>query len=309
MEVLRSNGKNLADDMIVDEAVSSSYTLVISPPSVDRSFFHHPGANDMFSATDIDRDIAQNAALFHFGYPPIMQQMYQNNGKQLTNIFREIKQSGVTTSLAMAFPDPDSNAGHPDWHTTLENTLPHVDIFLPSMDEIAFMLRHPWHKSPDELPISVGVLEQLANRLLDYGTGIVVLKLGDQGLYVHTPKYSDRLQHIPLFQQLDLDNWTDRELLAPCFKTEVAGTTGAGDSTIAGFLAGMLNGQSIEQCMKTAAGAGACNVEQPDATSGVSDWNIVQSRINSGWEILDTNVHLENWQWNEISGLYDRDAG
>lgn len=309
LDVLRGNGENLADDMIVDESVSSSYTLVISPPSVDRLFFHHPGANDMFSETDIDRDIVQDADLFHFGYPPIMKQMYESTGKQLTTLFREIKQGEITTSLDMAFPDPDSDAGYADWHTILENTLPHVDIFLPSMDEIAFMLHHPWSESPDDLPISVGVLDEIANRLLEYGTGIVVLKLGDQGLYVRTPKYKDRLQDIPLLQQQDLDNWTDRELISPCFKTEVAGTTGAGDSTIAGFLAGILYSQPLEQCIKTAVGVGACNVEQPDATSGVPDWNTVQSRIRGDWEILETNLLLENWHFDEKTRLWDRNTG
>ena len=49
-QILVRSGRGPAAGMIIDQAVHSSYTVVISPPDIDRSFLHYPGANDTFSA-------------------------------------------------------------------------------------------------------------------------------------------------------------------------------------------------------------------------------------------------------------------
>ena len=48
--------------------------------------------------------------------------------------------------------------------------------------------------------------------------------------------------------------------------------TGAGDNAIAGFLAGFINGLGPADCLHAAAMAGADNVKELDATSGVRSW-------------------------------------
>lgn len=40
----------------------------------------------------------------------------------------------------MAKPDPTSEAGRKDWNRILERVLPYVDIFLPSLEEILYMI-------------------------------------------------------------------------------------------------------------------------------------------------------------------------
>ena len=68
--VSRTNEK-LAEGMTIAEGESTSYSLVFSPPGVDRSFLHCPGANNTFSGDDVSIDQLKNAKLFHFGYPPL----------------------------------------------------------------------------------------------------------------------------------------------------------------------------------------------------------------------------------------------
>ena len=75
--------------------------------------------------------------------------------------------------------------------------------------------------------------------------------------------------------------WLGRELWAPCFRVPVVSTVGSGDATIAGFLAALLRGQSPTEAITTAVGVGACNVEAPDATSGVRTWAETQARITA----------------------------
>src|SRR5258708_34241591 len=77
--------------------------------------------------------------------------------------------------------------------------------------------------------------------------------------------------------------WSDRELWAPCFAAQVAGTTGSGDATIAGFLAGLLQGMGPEETMLTACAVGACSVEAVDALSGKRSWPETAERIGGGW--------------------------
>jgi hypothetical protein len=64
------------------------------------------------------------------------------------------------------------------------------------------------------------------------------------------------------------------------------GTTGSGDSTIAGFINGLLRNLPPVSALTAAVAVGACNVEAADALSGVPDWGVIEGRISAGWERL-----------------------
>jgi sugar/nucleoside kinase (ribokinase family) len=291
LEILRARDADLANGMIVTPGENTSYTIVISPPGIDRTFLHCSGANDTFSADDIDYDSLAGAKLFHFGYPPIMRRMFIDGGAELEKLLLGVKQKGLTVSLDMAKPDPTSEAGQADWPALLERVLPCVDVFCPSIDEILFMLDRERFEHLSQAPnadimpfVDGDLLGEISQRLIDMGVAIVVLKLGSAGLYARTTSDRARLAEAGAAKPGDIDAWAGRELIVPCFKVEMAGTTGSGDCTIAGFLAGLLHGQGLEESMTTAVGVGACNVERPDAISGVRPWDEVQHRINSGWQ-------------------------
>jgi sugar/nucleoside kinase (ribokinase family) len=102
----------------------------------------------------------------------------------------------------------------------------------------------------------------------------------------------------------DTSAWADRELWASCFKVDVAGTTGAGDATIAGFLAGLLRDLSPEQALTAAVAVGACNVETADAVSGVRPWEEMWQRVQSGWERHSLHIDAPGWRFDEESRLW-----
>jgi hypothetical protein len=85
---------------------------------------------------------------------------------------------------------------------------------------------------------------------------------------------------------------------------DVAGTTGSGDSTIAGFLAALLNGLSPEQSLNVAVAVGACCVERPDATSGVPTWQALQHRLSQPWPRKPVRFAMPGWNWSEESALW-----
>ena len=297
LEALRRHDPALADGMIVG-ADPSSYTLVINPPGIDRIFLHCPGANDTYGADDLPLEQVAPARIFHFGYPPLMRRMFLETGAELEAILRGVKARGVVTSLDMAQPDPDAESGQVDWPALMRRVLPYADIFVPSFDETLFMLdraRHAALYAPGAVPPDGALLRVVADQLLAMGAAVVGLKLGDQGLYLRTTDDAGRLNALAGLLG-DPAAWRGRELLSPCFRVAAAGTTGAGDCTIAGLLAALVAGADAEQALIAALGVGACSVESPDATSGVPAWARVQARIAAGWTHHPLALALPGWR-------------
>ena len=296
-EALRRHDPALAEGMIVGDD-PSSYTLVINPPGIDRIFLHCPGANDTYGADDLPLDRVAHARILHFGYPPLMRRMYLDGGAELERLLRAVQACGVVTSLDMAQPDPDAEAGRVDWLRLLQNVLPHVDIFTPSLDETLYMIDRPRfaaQQAGPQRPIEGELLHAVSDQLLAMGAAVVALKLGDQGLYLRTTGDAGRLGSLDRLA-LDPHVWLGRELLAPCFRAAVVGTTGSGDCTIAGMLAALLHGLDPMEVLIMALGVGGCSVESPDATSGVPPWDVVRTRIAGGWPHHPLTVSLAGWR-------------
>lgn len=293
LHILREADPALAEEMIVTREAATSYSIVVSLPDVDRVFFHHTGANDVFRPTDLPPEHYRDARLFHVGYPPLLREMYVDGGQTFAALLRELKAYGLTTALDMALPDPRSEAGVVNWNDWLSRVLPHVDIFFPTSDEILAMLGYT--RDGAYPPLSGPLLSEVAERLLAKGAAIVALKLGSDGLYMRTTGEMRRLAALGKCAPPDLRAWQDRELLVPCFQVEVAGTTGAGDCTIAGYLAGLLQQLAPEEVMTGAVAVGACSVETVDATSGVPDWDGVRARIERGWPRRAPALELPGW--------------
>jgi sugar/nucleoside kinase (ribokinase family) len=53
-EIISGFSPTMAQGMIVDDSSRTSYSLIISPPGIDRVFLHHPGANHTFCAANVD---------------------------------------------------------------------------------------------------------------------------------------------------------------------------------------------------------------------------------------------------------------
>ena len=309
LDTLGKIDESLATGIGVVPGENTSYTIVISPPGVDRTFLHCPGANNTFSADDVDYDACAKARMFHFGYPPIMRKMFQNNGADLEAIFRRVKTGGTTTSLDMAYVDPSSEAGHVDWRTILKRVLPHVDFFLPSLDEVLFMAdRDTFIRLQSEFGDACAgadgrLLSELSARLIDMGAAVVALKLGDRGMYLRTTSDRSRLAGVGALSADMARAWAGRELFTGCFEVKVTGTIAAGDCAVAGFLTGLLHGMGPAETLTSAAAVGACCVEAPDAANGIIPWQRVQSRIAGGWKRADVSVSLDGWRETEHTGV------
>lgn len=282
-----------AGGLLADERCSTSYSVVLAVPGIDRIFLHSPGANDLFSGEDIPEESLEDAALFHFGYPSLMKKMYERDGQELTAMMRRMKDQGIATSLDLAVVDPDSEAGQADWRRILERALPYTDFFLPSFEELCFMLDRPRY---DALASQSGDITQairmerdvkpLGDMLLDMGCKAALIKCGTQGMYYITAGES-RMAEVGRRVGLDAALWANRAGIQPCFRAEqVISGTGAGDASIAAFLMAMLDGKDPAQCAALAAAEGACAVTAFDALSGLKPLAELERKIAAGWETM-----------------------
>ncbi|MFW6308413.1 MAG: carbohydrate kinase family protein [bacterium] len=289
------------ESMIISSGETSSYTVVLNPPDTDRIFLHYPGPNHTYKAEDVPYQKIKEAKLFHFGYPPLMDKMYQNRGQELVDMFARCRELGLITSLDMAMPGPDSAASKVDWAEILRQVLPFVDIFLPSFEEINYLLDRK------DCTLTRENLREISDTLLAMGAQIVVLKLGEEGLFLRTGSVESAS-----FAETSLNpaSWSEKTFLCPCFEVSVAGTTGAGDSAIAGFLAEVIAGSNPREALLTAAGTGAHSVEQIDAVGGIRPLEEVKKRIRNGWPQKTINFvdqEAKELELDTETGIYSLD--
>ena len=151
------------------------------------------------------------------------------DGEPMARVLRQARELGVTTSLDTAW-DAEGR-----WMELVEPCLSHIDIFVPNLEEAQMLT------GKNQAP-------EIAQMFLDYGISTVVIKLGADGCYART---------------------ANNEFTVPAFKVEkLVDTLAAGDSFVAGFLAGIVNGWNLEKTCKFANAVGACCVSAK-GTSGI----------------------------------------
>lgn len=304
LESLRSQHAELPESMIVTAGEATSYTIVISPPGVDRCFLHCSGANDTFVANDLKASTFEHARILHFGYPPLMRSIAADAGRSLAGRFAEAQAAGILVTLDMAMPAAGSEATPVDWRQWLTNVLPHVDVFLPSFDELNVLLPSLAASKATISGVNTKRLDAFTRELISLGVPIVVVKLGDQGLYLRTSDRVLQLSGRSAWAKFDWQAWRRRELLAPCFEVDVVGTTGSGDCTIAGFLMALLQGACPESALRLATAVGAHCVESADATSGIPACSQIEARMKSSWERRALSDTWSGWKLEPQFGVY-----
>ncbi len=115
--------------------------------------------------------------------------------------------------------------------------LPYMDYILPNEDEIALL---------------TGICDSRKNAelLVEAGVGCAVVKCGAKGCIIAT---QEAVLEVPA-----------------CPIKELVDTTGAGDCFAAGFLWGVSEGYSLEECGRMACAVASCSVERVGATEGVA---------------------------------------
>lgn len=148
----------------------------------------------------------------------------------MERIFRKVKTSG--RMLAVDTTNPKNGETLED----LQVLLPFIDYFFPNHEEIS---RLTGEKDP----------EKNAELLMQAGVSCAVIKCGGEGCLIRTKTERIRIPAYPIQAVVD--------------------TTGAGDCFAAGFLWGLLEGFSLEECGRFACAVASCTVEQMGATGAI----------------------------------------
>jgi sugar/nucleoside kinase (ribokinase family) len=261
------------------DAAGTAYGIVLAPPQTDRMFLEYPGCNATFTASDLDYEVIGASRLFHFGYPPLMEAFLAHDGAELEAMFSRVRGLGVATSLDMTLPDPHGSSGRVDWRRLLSRVLPYVDIFVPSIEELLYMLAPEQWQSltatadgrdmvdlvPDHL------YQALASDATALGASIVLIKAGHRGGYCRTGSVAELLTNTRL--SITAESFTDREVWLeglPADPAKVKNACGAGDAAVAGFLSALLRGSTLGEAGRAAMLAGRNSLYGVDTTSGLS---------------------------------------
>jgi sugar/nucleoside kinase (ribokinase family) len=198
-----------------------------------------------------------------------------------------------------------------DWRTFFRNILPFVDLFTPSIEEVleCGIIDEPWARTmkPQDVAGDLDLLKKVVNVVMSFGPAILLLKLGEKGLYLRTRADLVDFCGAGLGKGFDVGlspsdraekykAWSGTELYSPVFDVDCVGTLGAGDCTIAAMIScigcdsktAAAMGESApwiepSRAMQLACAVGACNVEAHDAHSGLLPLVEVSKRIARGW--------------------------
>lgn len=279
----------VAGHLIHAENESTSYTMVIAPPGIDRMFLHHMGTNATFGDADLDYELIAQAGHFHFGYPPLMRRMYLNNASEMVEIFRKVKALGLTTSLDMAAVDDSSEAGEQDWTEAIKNLIPYVDFFVPSIEELGYMmdkeLYREWNERADGADITTILdvekdVKPLADKLIEWGAKCVLIKCGASGMYLGTASADVMEQIDPQFAGWDKVSVFEKSYVPD----RILSGTGAGDTSIAAFLKSAIEGYPVERCLQLATATGASCITSYGALDGLLSFEEMIAKIDAGWQ-------------------------
>ncbi|MFQ6000361.1 MAG: carbohydrate kinase family protein [Anaerolineae bacterium] len=209
---------------------NTSATMVLVEPDGERRFIHYLGANAELVEEDLNWRLIEGSRILHIAGSLVMPGI---DGLPTADILRRAHERGVITALDTVW---DAKGR---WLEVIEPCLPHIDYFLPSLEEARMIT-------------SLHAPSEIALFFLDRGVGVVALKMGEEGCYLRSP---------------------DEELRIPAYDVVGIDTTGAGDAFVAGFLTGVVKGWDLKQTGYLANAVGALCITAIGATTGVRSFD------------------------------------
>jgi sugar/nucleoside kinase (ribokinase family) len=223
-----------------------------------------------------------------------MDALWADGGAELRTLLARARATGAAVSLDMTLPDAGSPAGKADWKGILARVLPLVDIFVPSIEELLFMMEPDhYRRLADESgggdmikDVSSGTVDRLADQVLALGVKVILIKAGHRGGYLRTGDLAPLAAPVSPLGLSETRGCPDGVWVPP-FKVDSGrfrNACGAGDCAIAGFLSALLNGESVREAGTYAILAGRDNLYGVDAVSGLREWGQMVQEVKKNGE-------------------------
>jgi len=232
----------------------TSATMLTIRPNGDRPALHQRGASDQLWIDEEDFDRVCDVKVLHHGGTGLLKAMDESS--QSAKLLQHAKNKGVTTTLDLIAPNSTTIQ-------LLTSILPHVDYFMPSMEEALFL-------SNKSTP------QEAAKFFLEMGANNVIFKWGDKGSYIQMSTPIPKEQ-IPSWCCLVDDNNqignSTSGLRIPAFKVTVKDTTGCGDAYCGGFVAGLVRGLNVMDACRLGTATSALVATGLGSDAGVVNWD------------------------------------
>ncbi len=238
IEELKRNGVDVSQVKVKEDRRTTIAFVANEPETGERSFLFYrrpwtgETADSALEPEDIDPNYIGKARILHVSGFALSQSPCREA------VFKAVdcaKRSGVEVSF-----DPTLRLDVWDSQKTLRENYGRIlklsDVATFSRKEAEFLLG-------TEEP------ERAARKALEYGIGIVGIKLGDGGSFIMN-RDGDKIQ-------------------APAFKVGVVDTTGAGDGWNAGLIVGLCKGWDLKKCITVANAIGALAVTKRGAITAM----------------------------------------
>jgi sugar/nucleoside kinase (ribokinase family) len=208
--------------------VPTSATILNVRPNGDRPALHRRGASDHFLPDPAEVARAVEAPFVHVGGTGLLRAF---DGQPTVDLCRAARQAGRVTTY-------DLIAANATTLALVRPALPHVDWFIPSIEEARAMC-------------GLGPARDVAAFFRDLGATWVVLTMGGDGCLVAGDGVSLRL---------------------PAYDVAVSDTTGCGDAFSAGLIAALARGWDVERAARFAGAAGALVATGLGSDAGIVDF-------------------------------------
>ena len=213
----------------IDHSMPTASTFILGEENGERHFLSNIEIFDRLSAEDVPGWLIDEADVIYFGSICSMSKMDRGG---IESIFEQGKNKGKITVMDAAM-NPRNTSDN--WMETIKTTLRYTDYFFPSMEEARRITRE------DDI-------FSIAEYFKDTGLKGFGVKLGGQGSFLTD------------FERYEF-------IKAP--EVKVVDTTGAGDTFMAGLVAGLYHEMDFFESALFASSVAATSVEHRGGTAGV----------------------------------------
>jgi len=233
-----------------DPETITGIILVAVTPDGERTMFGCRGANVRTDPALLDEDYIANARIFHLSGYSLLASPQREAALRALEVAQE---AGLTVTADMGLEAVMRVTDR------VKAILPKVDILFPSQPEAEYLTGHQG-------------IEEAIEALLDYGVGVVALKLGKRGCAIATG---------------------GETIWVPGFTVPTVDTTGAGDSFDAGIILGRLKGWGWQESALLADALGALTATVEGAGTSLAERGEVRA-------FLEAHLDQPSWQdWRE----------
>jgi sugar/nucleoside kinase (ribokinase family) len=237
---------------------STSFSDVMTVKGTgERTFFHHRGANSLFSPEFVDISVL-NCKMLHIGYILLLDKFDTRDdeyGTVMARFLKEVQDAGIKTSIDVVSDSGDR------FSEMVIPALKFTDNAIMNEIEGCGVLRI--EPRDENGRIIIDNIKKAMEHIMSCGVSERVI--------LHCPEAGFILNRDGEFTVVP-------SIILPA--GYIKGTVGAGDAFCAGCLYGIYNGMSDKEILEFASGAAVCNLAAEDSVSGMKSRDEIIKIIN-----------------------------